>query len=295
MNHEPTPTSDRQQLADKARSLRSLHAGPGLLVLPNIWDPLGARLLQSLGYPAVATASAAVAFSLGYDDGEKITFDAMLAVIRPIADSVRVPLTADIERGYADSPAGVADNARRVLAAGAVGINIEDSFSEGALLRATDQQCARIAAIRAMAREAGVHMVINARTDVFIIDSSATLQDRIKETITRGKEYMAAGADCLYPIFAGDLDTVSQIVEGTGAPINIYARQGVASMSDLEAAGVRRLSLGPNLLRAALQAMRQVAVEMRGQGGYDGFGEGVITSDEIRKIVRSHKMPGKKV
>ncbi|MCZ6833580.1 MAG: isocitrate lyase/phosphoenolpyruvate mutase family protein [Acidobacteria bacterium] len=294
MNHEPGATGDQQQLGEKARLFRRLHDGPGLLVLPNIWDPLGARLLQSLGYPAVATASAAVAYSLGYDDGERITFNAMLAVIRRIADSVHVPLTADMERGYADSPAGVADNARRVLAAGAVGINIEDSHSEGGPLRPTDQQCARIAAIRAITRETGIHMVINARTDVFITDSDATLQERITEAITRGKAYMAAGADCLYPIGAGDKDTVSRIVAGTGSPVNIYARQGAASMSDLEAVGVRRLSLGPNLLRASVQAMRQVAIQLRGQGGYDTFGEGVITSDEIRKIVRSHKMPERK-
>ncbi len=291
MNHEPGPTGHQQRLLEKARLFLSLHDGPGLLILPNIWDPLGARLLQSLGYPAVATASAAVAYSSGYDDGEKLTFNAMLAVISRIADSVHVPLTADVERGYADSPAGVADNASRVLEAGAVGINIEDSFSEGGPLRTTDEQCARIAAIRAMTQKAGVHMVINARTDIFITDSGATLQERIKETITRGKEYMAAGADCLYPIGAGDRDTVSQIVAGIGSPVNIYLRQGVASMSDLEAAGVRRLSLGPNLLRAAVQAMRQVAVQMRGHGGYDTFGEDVITSDEIRRIVRSGRMP----
>jgi 2-methylisocitrate lyase-like PEP mutase family enzyme len=278
-------------LIRKAEAFRRLHQGPELLVLPNIWDPLGARLLHSLGYPAVATASAAVAYSLGYDDGERITFTAMLDVIRRIADSVEIPLTADLERGYADTPQGVADNARRALQAGAVGINLEDSHSEGGTLRPVDEQCARIAAVRAMATQEGVPLLINARTDVFMGAGDKTPDQSLRDAIDRGISYVEAGADCLYPIGAGDRTTLTAMVAETGAPINVYARQGVISMAELKEIGVRRLSLGPNLLRASLEVMRQVARDLKSSGSYDLFGESVIASTEIQKIVSGGRMP----
>ena len=115
----------------KTEAFLALHHDPKLLVLPNIWDPLGARLLEALDYPAVATASAAVAFSSGYDDGQKINFTIMLEVIQRIADSVQVPITADIEGGFAITPDDVAENIREVIRAGAVGINFEDGTFEG--------------------------------------------------------------------------------------------------------------------------------------------------------------------
>ena len=119
------------QLVQKAERLRALQHGDRLLLLPNIWDPGGARMRESLGYPAVATASAAVAYSLGYDDGQQITLDAMLDVVGRVAASVNVPVTADMEAGYAQLPRDVAENMRRVLCAGAVGINLEDSSRKG--------------------------------------------------------------------------------------------------------------------------------------------------------------------
>lgn len=278
-------------LINKAVEFRRLHQGPELLVLPNIWDPLGARLLRSLGYPAVATASAAVAYSLGYDDGEKITFTAMLDVIRRIAGSVEIPLTADLERGYANTPQGVAKNARRALQAGAVGINLEDSHSEGGPLRPVEEQCARIRAVRTMADGEGVPLVINARTDVFLGIGVLPAEQKVQEAVSRGKAYLQAGADCLYPIGAGDRETLILLVEQTGAPINVYARQGVISMAELKEIGVRRLSLGPNLLRASLEAMRKVAMNLQSSGDYELFGDDVMTSSEIQKIVDGNKMP----
>jgi 2-methylisocitrate lyase-like PEP mutase family enzyme len=119
---------DREAQSEKARVFLALHRHPRLLVLPNVWDPLGARLMEGLGFPAVATASAAVAFSLGYDDGQKIAFDVMLDAISRVCASVDVPVTADVESGYARDLDDLADNIRRVIRAGAVGINLEDSI-----------------------------------------------------------------------------------------------------------------------------------------------------------------------
>jgi len=277
---------DKTTQIQKAEKFLALHHDPKLLVLPNIWDPLGARLLESLGYPAVATASAAVAYSLGYDDGQKIQFLAMLHAIERIVSSVAVPMTADIEGGYAEQPQEVAENIRKVLEAGAVGINFEDSTFEGGPLRPIDFQCERIQAIRNMANEAGVPLVINARIDVFMRSGDISRSEKIAETITRGKAYLDAGADCLYPIGPGDVETLKRIREETEAPINVYASKLAASMKELEAIGISRLSLGPGLIRASLTTMRKVAQELLDYAPYDSFSaEDIITSDEIREYI----------
>ena len=277
---------DKTTQIQKAEKFLALHHEPKLLVLPNIWDPLGARLLEGLGYPAVATASAAVAYSLGYDDGQKIKFDAMLDVIERIASSVAVPMTADIERGYAEHPQEIAENIRQVMHAGAVGINFEDSSFEGGPLQPIDFQCERIQAIRNMADKEGIPLVINARIDVFMRSADISRSEKIAETITRGKAYLDAGADCLYPIGPGDIETLTKIQSKTKAPINIYASKLAASMKELEAIGISRLSLGPGLIRASLTTMRNVAQQLLDYGPYDSFSaEDIMTSDEIRKYI----------
>jgi len=277
---------DKTTQIQKAEKFLALHHEPKLLVLPNIWDPLGARLLEGLGYPAVATASAAVAYSLGYDDGQKIKFDAMLDVIERIASSVAVPMTADIERGYAEHPQEIAENIRQVMHAGAVGINFEDSSFEGGPLQPIDFQCERIQAIRNMADKEGIPLVINARIDVFMRSAGISRSEKIAETISRGKAYLDAGADCLYPIGPGDVETLKRIREETEAPINVYASKLAASMKELAAIGISRLSLGPGLIRASLTTMRNVAQQLLDYGPYDSFSaEDIMTSDEIRKYI----------
>jgi 2-methylisocitrate lyase-like PEP mutase family enzyme len=280
---------NRDVLAPKAEAFRALHDAPKLLLLPNIWDPLGARLLEKLGYPAVATASAAVAFSLGYDDGERVSFEAMLGVIRRIADSVEVPVSADIERGYAQDPDGVAERVRDVLEAGAVGINLEDSVDDGSL-RTIDAQCARIAAVRAMAQAQGIPLVINARTDVFMLGPAAAHADKVEEAIVRAKAYLDAGADCIYPITLEDLDTLRQMRAETGAALNVYASATTPPMHELEAAGISRLSIGPGLIRASFTSMQRIARELLDYGGYDAFTTTAVPSDEIRKFVSKERM-----
>ncbi|MFQ5491593.1 MAG: isocitrate lyase/phosphoenolpyruvate mutase family protein [Phycisphaerae bacterium] len=282
---------DKNDQIQKARAFRTLHDDPKLLVLPNIWDPIGARLLAELGYPAVATASAAVAFSLGYDDGQRITLSAMLEVIEPIAAAVNVPVSADIEAGYADSPDDLARNIREVLRVGAVGINLEDSHVNDRSLRSIAAQCERIKAVRAMADREGIPLFINARTDVFLIDDPADAPDKVAETIDRARAYLDAGADGIYPILAGDLADLQAIQAATGAPVNVYAHQGVPPMRELESAGISRLSIGPGLLRASLTAMKKVATDLLNYGPYDAFTDDAMTSDEIRALVSTERMP----
>ncbi len=272
---------DRSVQQRKAEDFLALHHGPKLLVLPNVWDPLGARMLVSLGYPAVATASAAVAYSLGYLDGEQMPFATMLEAVGKIAASVDVPVTADIESGYAESPEGVAENMRRVLHAGAVGINLEDTVAGEGGLYDPDAQCARIRAVRRMAHSEGVPLVINARTDVYLRRADSSPAERLAETIARARAYLAAGADCIYPIMLGDVASLRELHAAIEAPINVYAAASAAPMGELEAAGIRRLSLGPGLLKASLTAMKQVAEEVRGYGSYKRFTDGALGSDEI--------------
>jgi len=268
-------TIDRVRQAQKARALLELHRGPRMLVLPNVWDPLGARMLEVLGFPAVATASSSVAYSLGYLDGEHVGFETMLGVIERIASCVSVPMTADIERGYSETLDGLAANIRRVIDAGAVGVNLEDSTFEGGPLRAIEEQAERIRAVRDAADGEGVPIVINARIDTYLSRVGNSDKERLAETIARGRAYADAGASCLYPITLDDIDSLKRLRAETGAPINVYARKGTPPMLELEAAGVARLSLGPGLQRASVAAIKRVAEELLRYGSYDEFTGGV--------------------
>lgn len=282
---------DKEKQRKKAEDFLALHHDPKLLVLPNIWDPIGARMLEGAGFPAVATASAAVAFSLGYDDGERITFDVALDTISRIAGAVDVPVTADVESGYARDLDDLADNIRRVIRAGAVGINLEDSTREGGPLRDIEDQCDRLRAARAAADLEDIPLVINARIDVFMSDDGkADRAELVKETIDRAKAFTAAGADCVYPILAGDLETLEAIRKAVPTPINVYGCESAAPMRDLEAVGISRFSVGPWLLKAGLTRMKEVAVALQDYGSYDVFTDGTMTTDEVRRIVRDGKM-----
>src|SRR5881398_668042 len=151
---------------DKAQAFRALHQGPRLLVLPNAWDVATARLVEEAGFPAIATTSAGIAWALGYADGERISRGEMLAVIRRIVTAVRVPVTADVEGGYGATVAAAAETARGVIAAGAVGLNLEDGTNDDTLLD-PELQADRIRAVREAAASARVPLVVNARTDAF--------------------------------------------------------------------------------------------------------------------------------
>ncbi len=281
---------NRKEQAEKAKRLLELHQAPQLLVLPNIWDPLGARLLGGLGYPAVATASASVAYSLGYDDGQRISWDAMVEAVRRVASAVDLPVTADIEAGYADRPEDLAENVRQILDAGAVGINLEDSRFDGDLLHSIPAQQERLRAVRTMADAEGVPLVINARTDVYLRETVDSPESRLDRAIDRARAYLEAGADCFYPILLDDLDALKAIRKATGALINVYASASAPSMRALEDAGMARLSLGPGLLKVSLTAMKEVAEGLQKGRSYRDFADDVMSSDEVEHFVRKERM-----
>ena len=261
-----------------AARFRQLHA-PGaasILVLPNAWDAMSARLVEAAGAHAVATTSAGISWALGYPDGQGLTREAMVEAIRIIASSVRVPVTADIESGYgAGTPDDVAATVRGVIAAGAVGVNLEDSPGrDGAPLLDSPVQTARIAAARAAAAEAGVDLFINARIDTYLKKVGAD-EGRYAETVRRAKAYTAAGADGVFIPLVSDADTIRRLAADVGVPLNILGGIGTPGVHELRALGVARVSVGPGLARSVMSHIRRAASELLETGTYDALREQV--------------------
>lgn len=190
--------------SEKADVFKKLHYSEDLLVLPNIWDAAGATLLEEAGYRAVATASAAIARANGYQDGENIPFEMVLSILSQIVKSVSVPVTADIESGYASDFTTLKTNIRRLIEIGIVGINIEDSSPRTHQLLSIEANAERIRLIRRVAEREGVRLFINARTDVYLLHSDLEPEARLEQTIERGRAYVDAGADSVYPILVKD-------------------------------------------------------------------------------------------
>jgi 2-methylisocitrate lyase-like PEP mutase family enzyme len=271
---------------EKAEALLSLHRDGGLLVLPNIWDPIGARILEAKGYPAVATASAAVSASLGYQDGENINRSTLIDILGRIARIVDVPVTADIETGYGESLSELELTAQQVIESGVVGVNIEDSLQNGAGLRAIDEQCRRISTLRENANRQGVHLVINARVDSFISPSFVNGQRAMEEAVVRARAYAAAGADCIYPIGPGDEATVRMLRDHIESPINILGAPTAAPLPVLREIGINRVSFGPFVFRSCLKKFVDIVEGLAADGDYASLGK-LMSRDEVSEFLRS--------
>lgn len=251
----------------QATLFRSLHTGTRPLVLVNAWDAASARIIEAASAPAIATTSAGVAWGLGSPDGDAVARDLAVALVGRIVDTVSVPVSADIESGYGVTPEDVAVTVRAVLAAGAVGINIEDARHDGAgPLRDIDDQCARIAAVRAAADDAGVPLYVNARTDTYLAGAGG-----VDETVARASAYVAAGADGVFVPGVVDPDTIAKLVRAVAAPLNILAGPGAPPIPDLAKLGVARISLGSSVAEAAYAVVRRAATEVLGTGTYSAL------------------------
>ncbi|MGW4499605.1 isocitrate lyase/PEP mutase family protein [Micromonospora sp. NPDC004336] len=265
-------TTTHQQHAEL---LHSLHRPGSPLVLPNAWDAASARIVADCGAAAVATTSAGVSWSLGARDGDELDRERALAVVARVAAAVAVPVTADIESGYAADPAGVGRTVTDVLAAGAVGVNIEDAAPAGtAPLRPVDEQCARIRAAREAADAAGVRLFVNARTDVFL-RAVGDPADRLAETLRRASAYRAAGADGVFVPGVVDAKTIGALVDGIDGPVNVLAGPGAPPVATLAGLGVARVSLGSALAEAAYGLVRRAATEALRSGSYDSLDGGM--------------------
>ena len=275
-------------LPARAERFRALHQAPPILLLPNAWDVVSAMLYEKEGFPAVATTSAGVASAFGYPDGQKMALEEQLAVIRRIAASCSVPVSADIEAGYADDPDGVARTVAMTIEAGAVGVNLEDGKpgcggAEGGDLFDLNEQVERIAAAREAADRSGVPLLINARTDVFLHADDS--EKRIGAAVARGNAYRQAGADCIFVPDLGDLDeqTLSILVREIEAPLNVIAGTSTPPVARLEKLGVARVSFGPRPMRAVLSLLREIAREWTERGTFEKMASSTLSYEELNR------------
>ncbi len=276
--------SNPEQQRTKAEVFRALHGGPRTLLLPNVWDVASARVIQQAGLPALATTSAGVAFSVGYPDGEKIQRDEMLKMVARIASAVTVPVTADVEAGYGPKPEDAALTAEGVIEAGAVGMNLEDGTENpDHPLADLSLQLEKIAALREKAKRLGVPLVLNARTDVYLLSVGAA-ESRYDETVKRLSAFRDAGAECVFAPGVKDAATIARLVSDLRCPLNILAGPGSSSVSELEQLGVARVSLGSGPMRAALGLIRRMAEELKSTGTYKSI-EGAPSHAEVNRLM----------
>lgn len=273
-------TPNQVELAER---FRALHDGPAMLVLPNAWDVVTARVLEGAGFPAIATTSAGIAWAAGYADGERISRAEMLAVVRRITAAVRIPVTADMEAGYGTTPEAAAETARGVIAAGAVGLNLEDGTSHGTLVE-PELQMDRIRAVREAAGSARMPLVLNARTDAFEVTQWSPTE-RLTAALRRANGYRAAGADCLFVPHVSDAPTIGRLAREIDGPLNVIAGPPAPPLPELARLGVRRASLGPRLVQATLGLLRRIAAELLERGTYDAMGDLVIPFAELQRLV----------
>ncbi|WP_410666371.1 isocitrate lyase/phosphoenolpyruvate mutase family protein [Amycolatopsis sp. lyj-84] len=245
---------------DNARLFRSLHVPSSPLVLANAWDVASARLIEDAGAAAIATTSAGVAWSLGAPDGDLLGRDLAVDLIARIARLATVPVTADIEGGYGDTPGDVGETVAAVVGAGAAGINIEDGP------RPPEEVVPRIAAARA----ADGDVFVNARIDTFLRGLGG-----VPETLERAAAYLAAGADGIFVPGATDPSVIAALVEGIDAPVNVMAHPGAPSVKELAALGVARVSVGSGISQAAYAVARESARELFSTGTYSRLEESV--------------------
>jgi 2-methylisocitrate lyase-like PEP mutase family enzyme len=276
--------SDIEKQKAKANAFRAMHHGPHPVLLPNIWDVASARIVEEAGFPALATTSAGVAFSLGYPDGEQISRDEMLARVARIAKAVRVPVTADVEAGYGNRPEDAAQTARGVIEAGAIGMNFEDGTEDPAHpLVDLSLQLEKIRAIREAALKTGVLLVLNARTDVYLLQVGDPSK-RYDEAVRRLLAFRDAGAECVFAPGLRDAETIGRLVQDVKCPVNILAGPGFPSVPELEKLGVARVSLGSGPMRATLGLVRRMAEELKASGTYKAL-EGAPSHAEINKML----------
>jgi 2-methylisocitrate lyase-like PEP mutase family enzyme len=251
-----------------------------MLVLPNAWDAGSARLIETCGAPAIATTSAGLAWSHGYADGNFLPARVLATAIAEIARVISVPLSVDFEAGYSSDARAVGEAVRPVLDAGAVGINLEDGSDSPDLL------CAKIEAVKSAARRTGVDLFVNARTDVYLKRLVPTERAEA-ETLARGKQYLAAGADGFFVPALAEPASIRAIVAAVPLPLNLLVVPGLAPVAELQSLGVRRLSAGSAIAQSAYGLAKRAALEMLKEGHCDLLQQPSLTHPELNALFKS--------
>jgi len=253
--------------------LHALQQANGLLVLPNAWDVLSARLSVQAGARAVATSSAALAWSLGFPDGEHLPLPDLTRAVTAIARAVSVPVSVDLERGYGATPSAVADSVSAMIGAGACGVNLEDAAQPAERLAET------IAVVRS---RVGASVFINARTDV-VLRATVPKTRVAEEVLARAAIFERAGADGIFVPYLSDGAQIEAIARGTKLPLNVMLCPGCPLPTELVALGARRLSAGIGIARAAYAHARTGMRNMLA-GSYEGLLDGDLTYQQLNGL-----------
>jgi 2-methylisocitrate lyase-like PEP mutase family enzyme len=258
--------------AEKGAAFRALHDRTRTLVLPNAWDAVTARVFEAAGFPAIATTSAALAWALGYPDGELVPRAEATSAVRRITAAVAVPVTADMVAGFGSTPEEVAETVRLLIDAGAVGMNLEDTDHDAPVRTLVEPaaHAAKVRAARAAADSTGVPFVINARTDVYLA-AIGEPSERLDHAVRRANLYREAGADSLFVPGAYDAETIGRLAAALNGPLNVLAGPGTPPVAELRKLGVARVSVGSGPAAATLTLLRQIAEELAGPGTFSGF------------------------
>jgi 2-methylisocitrate lyase-like PEP mutase family enzyme len=278
-------------LPRKAEKLRELHRRGRPLVLVNAWDAATARIIEKAGSEAIATTSAGIAFASGYPDGQRISRERMLESVAEICSAVSVPVTADMEAGYGDTPEEMDRMVAGLLEAGAVGLNLEDGTGRPeAPLADLALQVEKIRAVVAAGRKRGVPIVVNARTDVYLARVGPEA-GRLAEAIRRGEAYRDAGAGCVFIPGVTDPAVIGALVAQLAYPVNVLAVAGSPAIAELARLGVARVSLGSGPMRAAMTEMLRLAEEVLAKGTYSTL-EGILSHASMNELV-AERPPGR--
>ncbi|MGH2497539.1 MAG: isocitrate lyase/PEP mutase family protein [Ktedonobacteraceae bacterium] len=269
---------------EKANQFRQLHSAPDMLVLPNAWDAASACILEQAGFQAIATTSSGVAASLGYPDGQHISRDMLLGVVENITRVVACPVSIDIEAGFGESIEEVVKIVEAIIRAGAVGINIEDTTKQGQpSLVDIAYQVELLKAIQEAAASMDVPLVINARTDVYLLPGDEAAS-RFERAVERANAYLQAGADCAFPIGVSDAPTIARLVKAIAGPINIIAGPPAPALTELAQLGVARVTFASGLMRATLGHLQHIARELLANGTYTNMGEHLLSGRDFRSL-----------
>lgn len=271
------------EIDERARRFHALHAPGELLLLPNAWDAVSASIFAGAGFPAVATTSSGVANALGYPDGERAPRDEVVAAVRRIAAAVDVPVSADLESGFGANPAEVGETVRRIAAAGAVGINLEDVVHPEPRLYDLPEAVERVRAARRAAQAEGVALFLNARTDVYLLGIGAP-ETRLDETLRRARAFAEAGADGMFVPGVADAATIGALAAGIGLPLNVISSAALPPRAELRALGVRRVSLGPRAASATMGYLRALAHDLREADAFIPDMSAAMSYDELNAL-----------
>jgi 2-methylisocitrate lyase-like PEP mutase family enzyme len=287
--------------AQQATRLLELHHAATPVILINAWDAASAAMIAHCGLPAVASSSAALANAMGFPDGQHLPWPQMLDAVKSIVQAVNVPVTADIESGFAANSQELEATISQIIGVGAVGVNLEDAQpgqdARGPLFPLAEQ-IERIKATRRAADAQKIHLVINARTDAYW-QAGISPEEALRNTLERGEAYMAAGADCIFVPGLRNPEHIKSLIDhlrtigpdanphaSQHAPINILAGPDVPSIPELTKLGVKRVSYGSGPHRAAMGLLRRMATEASSSGTYTALTEGAVPYAEINGLFR---------